>query len=413
MKNSTPTSAYIHIPFCHRRCYYCDFPISVVGNKSDLTGRKSVEDYTEVLCQEICQTSQINSSVTQLQTVFFGGGTPSLLPIKELTKILKTLHQQFGIDNNAEISMEIDPGTFTLEKLRAYQALGINRFSLGIQAFQDELLARCGRSHRVKDIYEAIALFEKIGIVNFSLDLISGLPDQTLAQWQESLKNAIALKPKHLSCYDLVLEPVTAFGKQYQPGKKPLPDDEITAEMYCLAQSFLTNAGYEHYEISNYAQPNYQCRHNRIYWENQSYYGFGMGATSYTNGQRFSRPRTRETYYDWVKNYISIGFLEYPQTSEGDRFLETLMLGFRLTEGVQLSQLIVNSQIIDQLIKTLKPYFQKQWVISLDIQGKIISDLNENNFDKIKAIALTDPQGFLFSNTVLASLFQTFKNDLD
>ena len=410
MDNSAPQSAYIHIPFCHRRCYYCDFPISVVGDAVNLTGRKSVEDYVAALCQEIRYTKPLS---VKLQTVFFGGGTPSLLPIKELAQILHTLDQQFGIDADAEISMEIDPGTFTLEKLQAYQELGINRFSLGVQAFQDELLARCGRSHRVKDIYAAIALFETVGIKNFSLDLISGLPDQDLNQWQQSLENAIALKPKHLSCYDLVLEPVTAFGKQYEPGEKPLPDDETTAQMYRLAQSVLTRAGYDHYEISNYAQSGYQCRHNRVYWKNQSYYGFGMGAASYSHNQRFTRPRTRETYYNWVKDYTKTGFLDCPQTSERDRFLEALMLGLRLTEGIKLSQLNVSSKMIGQLLQTLKPYFQQQWVIGLDGQGQIFSGVNENFFDKMEIIALTDPDGFLFSNTILASIFHTFKNDLD
>ena len=417
MNHSVPESAYIHIPFCHRRCYYCDFPISVVGNQTDLTGRKTVEDYTSALCQEILHTNAIAS--VKLKTVFFGGGTPSLLPIGELTQILKTLDQQFGIEDHAEISMEIDPGTFSLEKLQAYQDLGLNRFSLGVQAFQDELLARCGRSHRVKDIEKAITLFEQVGIKNFSLDLISGLPDQDLNQWQQSLEAAIALNPTHLSCYDLVLEPVTAFGKQFGCGEKPLPDDETAAQMYRLAQSVLTQAGYDHYEISNYARPDYQCRHNRVYWKNQAYYGFGMGAASYTNGQRFSRPRTRESYYAWLKDFMATGSLDCPQTSECDRFLETLMLGLRLTEGVKLSELRVSSARIEQLLQTLEPYFHEQWVLGLDSQGKILSFLNQKNFDKIKAvnsieaIALSDPNGFLFSNTVLTALFQVFKDDLD
>jgi oxygen-independent coproporphyrinogen-3 oxidase len=354
-----------------------------------------------------------------LKTVFVGGGTPSLLPIGELTQILKTLDQQFGIEDQAEISMEIDPGTFSLEKLQAYQDLGLNRFSLGVQAFQDELLARCGRSHRVQDIDKAIALFEQVGIKNFSLDLISGLPDQDLKQWQASLEAAIALNPTHLSCYDLVLEPVTAFGKQFGCGKKPLPDDETAAQMYRLAQSLLTQAGYDHYEISNYARPDYQCQHNRVYWKNQAYYGFGMGAASYTDGQRFSRPRTRESYYAWLKDFMATGSLDCPQTSECDRFLETLMLGLRLTEGVKLSELNVSSTMINQLFQTLQPYFHQQWVVGLDSQGKILSFLNQKNFDKIKAvssikaIALSDPNGFLFSNTVLTDLFQAFKDDLD
>ncbi len=407
-----PESAYIHIPFCRRRCFYCDFPISVVGDEADLTGRKFIEDYVAALCQEIRVTKP--EHLKPLKTVFFGGGTPSLLPVENLAQILKVLDQQFGIAPSAEISIEVDPGTFTLDQLRAYQDLGINRFSLGGQAFQDELLSRCGRSHSVKDIYSAIALFQQAHITNFSLDLISGLPEQTLSQWQQSLEKAIALQPNHLSCYDLVLEPVTVFGKRYEPGESPLPNDELTADMYRLAQSLLTAAGYDHYEISNYAQSGYQCRHNRVYWKNRSYYGFGMGAASYTNGQRFTRPRTRDSYYAWVKDYANNeGLLDCPVTSKTDQFLESLMLGLRLVEGVKLTQLSVNPEVIHQLLTVLQSYIQQQWVIALTTDGKRVLPLDPKNFDKIEAIALSDPEGFLFSNTVLTALFQSFNCDLD
>lgn len=407
-----PESAYLHIPFCRRRCFYCDFPISVVGNGADLAGRKFIEDYVEALYQEIRATKPENSK--PLKTVFFGGGTPSLLPVENLAQILKALDQQFGIDKNAEISIEVDPGTFMLDQLRAYQDLGVNRFSLGVQAFQDELLTRCGRSHNVNDIYSAIALFRQAGINNFSLDLISGLPEQSLTQWQESLEKAIALQPNHLSCYDLVLEPVTVFGKRYESGEAPLPNDELTADMYRLAQSLLTTAGYDHYEISNYAQAGYQCQHNRVYWKNQAYYGFGMGAASYTNGQRFTRPRTRESYYAWVQNYANDeGILDCPVTSKTDQFLETLMLGLRLAEGVQLSQLGVNTATIEQLLDVLRPYIQQQWVKGFINHNESVRVLDSKDWHKISAIALSDPEGFLFSNTVLTTLFQAFTSDLE
>lgn len=397
-----PQSAYIHIPFCRRRCYYCDFPISVLGNKTNINTSSAIAEYVEVLCQEIAVTPV---SGKPLQTIFFGGGTPSLLPVKQLERILATIARRFGIDRGAEISLEIDPGTFSLEQLQGYRQAGVNRVSLGVQAFQDELLKVCGRFHGVADIFSAIALIHQVGIDNFSIDLISGLPHQTLEQWQFSLESAIELAPAHLSCYDLVLEPVTAFGKQYRSGKLSLPTDEMAAEMYRLASKILTGAGYHHYEISNYAKNNYQCRHNRVYWQNKPYYGFGMGAASYTNRQRFTRPRTRQEYSQWVKQLIEAGGeIDCPQNSEIDILLETLMLGLRLAEGVNLVRLArkFGQDIVEKIDRILEPYARKNWVEFLpgDRAG------NSPNISSIRQMRLTDPEGFLFSNIILAELFE-------
>lgn len=383
-----PRSAYLHIPFCRRRCYYCDFPISVLG-QTNIETSQVIKEYVEVLCQEILATPSLGYP---LETIFFGGGTPSLLPIQSLDLILYTLDQQFGIVKGAEISMEIDPGTFTLQQLQGYQQAGINRVSVGVQAFQDELLKLCGRSHSVSDIFTAIDLIKQANVPNFSLDLISGLPNQTIENWDDSLSQAIQISPNHLSCYDLVLEPVTAFGKRYSGGEKPLPTDETTAQMYCLAQSKLTSAGYEHYEISNYALNGYQCRHNRVYWENWAYYGFGMGAASYTHRQRFTRPRNRKDYFPWVEHLIeNNGKIDYPQSSKTDILLETLMLGLRLKEGICLSRIKdqFGETVKDQILETLQKYYTLEWV-----------DYSGSNFK------LTDPEGFLFSNTILAALFE-------
>lgn len=375
-----PQAAYIHIPFCRRRCYYCDFPISVVGVKTLPDESEMIREYVEAIGKEI---SFLDVGDKPLTTVFFGGGTPSLLSIHYLEYILTKLNQKLGIAEGAEISLEIDPGTFDLAKLQAYQQLGINRLSLGVQGFQAKLLENCGRSHNLEDVVEAIALIQDIGTFNFSLDLISGLPNQTLADWQESLTKAIAANPNHLSCYDLVLEPVTVFGKRYQPGEQPLPTDTTTAAMYKLAQRMLTTAGYQHYEISNYAKPGYQCLHNRVYWENRPYYAFGMGAASYVNGVRFTRPRTRREYYSWLESNCPI---ESESLRESDRVLETLMLGLRLTEGVKLSSF--SNPIRGIILETVSPYLEKGWV---EIVGN--------------SMRLQDPEGLLFSNTILASLF--------
>jgi oxygen-independent coproporphyrinogen-3 oxidase len=378
-----PTAIYLHIPFCRRRCYYCDFPISVVGDKRwEINSTKNwLTDYLMALGREI---ELIPKTSQPIQTIFFGGGTPSLLPVKDLEQILVRLNRHFIIAHSAEISIEIDPGTFDQAKLQGYLDAGINRFSLGVQSFDDELLKRCGRFHNTRDIYRAIELINSLGIDNFSLDLISGLPDQTLDRYRDSLTKAIAIAPTHLSGYDLVLESVTAFGKQYRSGVKPLPSDRDTAQMYRLAQQMLTEAGYQHYEISNYAKPGYQCRHNRVYWQNLPYFGLGMGAASYVGGKRFTRPRTRREYYAWLE---AGAIINVPEISANDWLLETLMLGLRLVEGVKLSKF--DRPIRSKIIDCLQPYLDRGWV-----------NIDDGN------LSLSDPEGFLFSNTILSTLFE-------
>ncbi|MGL5078755.1 MAG: radical SAM family heme chaperone HemW, partial [Waterburya sp.] len=391
----------IHIPFCRRRCYYCDFPISVVGDRGG-SAATMIEDYIAALIQDI----QLTEGTKQpLQTIFFGGGTPSLLSSAQLTQIIQAIASHFGLENNPEISIEIDPGTFERDKLQGYLDAGVNRFSLGVQTFDEELLKVCGRSHTLADVMEAVEIIKQLEIDNFSLDLITGLPHQTLEHCQASLEQAIAIAPKHLSCYDLVLEPVTAFGKQYQPGKNPLPNDQDTAEMYRLTRNILTAKGYQHYEISNYAQPNYQCRHNRVYWENKPYYGFGMGAASYVDGKRFNRPRTRREYYAWLQTGAII---DVPEISPTDYVLESLMLGLRLAEGIDLEQF--NQSTLQAILSCLQPFYSQGWVEILNHYDEVITLENLSEQKELCQLAsklrLQDPEGFLFSNTILAALFE-------
>lgn len=405
-----PESAYIHIPFCRRRCYYCDFPIAVVGDKPPLprTGSReygTISHYVKILCQEISLTAPAG---VPLSTIFFGGGTPSLLTVEQLRQILTTLNQQFGVLETAEISMEVDPGTFDLEQLQGYRDAGVNRFSLGVQAFQANLLQTCGRSHSVADIYRAVDLMQQAGVKNFSLDLISGLPHQTLDDWQESLARAIALEPTHLSCYDLTIEAGTPFSRQYQPGARPLPSDETTAMMYRTAQRLLTAAGYDHYEISNYAKPGYQCQHNRVYWKNRSFYGFGMGATSYLQGDRVSRPRKTREYYDWVAAMPpGDATIASSAIDPGVVWLDTLMVGLRLAEGLPLAELAdrFGQARVDRLWRCLQPYYKQGWVaLSSDVVAP-------EGLPTSGTIRLTDPEGFLFSNVILVALFEEFDRE--
>ncbi|MBW3587672.1 MAG: radical SAM family heme chaperone HemW, partial [Cyanobacteria bacterium 0813] len=335
--------------------------------------------------------------------------------------------------------IEIDPGTFTLEQLRGYAAAGVNRVSLGVQAFQDELLQACGRSHSVAEIFEAVEIVRSAGIVNFSLDLISGLPHQTLEQWEASLKSAVEISPTHLSSYDLIVEQGTAFGRYFEAGAQPLPADETAAQMYRLAREILTGAGYEHYEISNYARDGYQCRHNRVYWENRPYYGLGMGAASYVEGRRLTRPRKTQEYYQWVRSISGLNSAATPPirgetqqdiypaieqnfpVSENDVLLETLMLGLRLAEGVSLSALTqkFTQQTVDKIWRCLQPYWRQGWVEIMTEDRAIpygIAPLHATLGEGAKLplsgnLRLSDPEGFLFSNTILADLFSKLGED--
>jgi len=400
-----PIAAYIHIPFCRRRCFYCDFPISVVGDRAKGETSGTIVEYIDVLCQEISATPPQGQPLT---TVFFGGGTPSLLSPQQVARVLTTLAHQYGITQDAEISLEIDPGTFDLAQIQGYKNAGVTRFSLGVQAFQDELLQVCGRSHTTADILAAIDLIRQVAIPEFSIDLISGLPKQTIDQWQESLEKAVKINPTHISVYDLIIEDGTAFGRYYQPGSQPLPTDETTAQMYRLTQQILTNSGYEHYEISNYAQPGHQCRHNRVYWENRPYYAFGMGAASYLNRQRFTRPKKRREYYTWVKKLIADGgIIDTPQVDKQDILLETLMLGLRLAEGLELAVLAekFGQETLEKIWHGLQPYYQKGWVAIFANNGESISLSSNEELPIVGRLKLTDPEGFLFSNTILAALF--------
>ncbi|MGK7890879.1 MAG: radical SAM family heme chaperone HemW [Leptolyngbyaceae cyanobacterium] len=417
------TSAYLHIPFCRRRCYYCDFPIAVVGDRPPLQrsqgitasttghGSGAIAHYIPLLCQEIRTTAaglEPSDQRQPLQTVFFGGGTPSLLGVEQLEVILTTLTDVFGIAPEAEISMEMDPGTFTLEQLQGYKNLGVNRVSLGVQSFDNELLKACGRLHTLEDIHRAFDAIAQVGITNWSLDLISGLPHLTLERWQQTLEKAIHHQPSHISVYDLMVEANTAFDHWYQPGESPLPSDSATTQMYRVAQQHFTAAGYDHYEISNYARPGYACRHNLVYWHNQPYYGFGMGAASYVNRCRTSRPRTRQAYGDWVQQGADAIKQEEP-TSPQEQLLDTLMLGLRLATGVRMRSLTdqFGEAIAPIILNTLAPHQAKGWV-----EATVLPDTADRSppsgllSQPDLHIRLSDPDGFLFSNVVLSDLFE-------
>jgi coproporphyrinogen III oxidase-like Fe-S oxidoreductase len=273
-----------------------------------------------------------------------------------------------------------------------------------------------------------VEIVRSAGIVNFSLDLISGLPHQTLANWQASLESAVKISPTHLSCYDLIIEPVTAFGRYFQAGAQPLPADETAAQMYRMAREILTDARYEHYEISNYARSGYQCRHNRVYWENRPYYGLGMGAASYVQGVRLTRPRKTREYYEWVREFERItsqsilggnqqngdrSIEQNFQISENEVLLETLMLGLRLASGLSLSDLAdkFGQKTVDKIWNCLQPYRLQGWVEIVRSDGLIANFVEGDLLPLSGNLRLSDPEGFLFSNTILSDLFRQLGED--
>ncbi len=377
-----PEAAYLHIPFCRQRCHYCDFATS-------LGTPELIETYVQRLCQEIggaYRYRHLAGAPRPLTSIFFGGGTPSLLTVEQLGRILSQLRERIPFHPDCEISLEANPGTLSREQLAGYRELGVNRISLGVQAFQAELLAACGRLHGVEEIYESVANLQAVGFENFNLDLIFGLPYQTLEHWHQSLQAVLEINPPHVSVYDLTLEPETRFGRLYRPGEAPLPSEETTVEMYLMARRLLTEAGYVHYEISNFARPGYACRHNRVYWENRPYFGFGMGSVGYEGGRRIQQPRTLPRYFEQVKAQV---YPLPPPASAEEIWMDTVMLGLRLQEGLDLATLQerFGREKVEQALQRLDPYFEKGWASC-----------------KTGRLQLVPPEGWLFSNEIIEEL---------
>jgi putative oxygen-independent coproporphyrinogen III oxidase len=375
--DSLPSSLYLHIPFCKTRCRYCDFA-------TGLGTSALIEQYVQALIQEINFTPTAHQG---LETVYFGGGTPSLLASEQVNRVMTALEKCFGIKDGAEVTMECNPGTVGFETLQGYRQAGVNRISLGVQAFQEELLVLCGRSHGVREVHEAVEAIKRADFQNFSVDLIFGLPHQTMEHWRISMQAALDLEPQHISAYDLIIEEGTPFERDYQPGTTPLPSEDQSVEMYCEMLQFLPRHGYALYEISNFAQPGYASRHNQVYWKNESYYGLGLGATGYVHYQRVTRPRKLVDYF----NFVAQGTFpkEVPASIE-DQLSETLMLGLRLVKGISLERLeeTFGEETVARVLSQCEGFIQRGWI---EITGD-------------RRLCLTVPDGFLFSNEVLAAL---------
>ncbi|KAF5184091.1 Oxygen-independent coproporphyrinogen iii oxidase [Thalictrum thalictroides] len=417
-----PTSAYIHLPFCRKRCHYCDFTIVALGSSSSNQFNDEddprITNYVQLLCREIKATKPISNDNPPLQTIFFGGGTPSLVPPKLVSSIINMLKEKFGVCSNAEISIEMDPGTFDDVKMKELLELGVNRVSLGVQAFQEDMLRKCGRAHGLKEVHDAIEIVKSCGLENWSLDLISSLPHQTTEMWEESMELTIQASPTHVSVYDLQVEQGTKFGSLYTPGEFPLPSDTQSAEFYKMASKTLCNAGYEHYEISSYCKKGYKCKHNVTYWQNRSFYAFGLGSASFLGGVRFSRPKKMKEYTGYVQDLENGLVLDNHSTGlvdTKDMAIDVVMLSLRTAAGLNLRSFgeSFGSSLVLTLCKAFKPYVESGHVIALDEKrnsfsaDELIALLsNEGKIEEMVAVMrLSDPDGFLLSNELISSAF--------
>ena len=316
---------YLHVPFCMKKCGYCDF-LSWKGTEEEQ------ETYVQGLLKEIESYREFAKGY-KVSTVFLGGGTPSILSGEQIERILGAVSDVFMMDKHAEITLEMNPGTVTEEKLRSYKKAGINRLSIGLQSVKNENLKLLGRIHIYEEFLQSYELARQEGFKNISVDLISSLPGQTLESWKEELQEIVRLNPEHVSVYQLILEEGTPFYETYADHPELLPDEEVSREIYLSTGRILSEAGYEQYEISNYAKPGQESRHNLKYWDRADYLGLGLGAASMVRNIRMTNTRDLKTYLEHCSQPKTmrkdVQFLEEPRQME-----EFMFLGLRKTRGV-------------------------------------------------------------------------------
>ena len=401
VENRNPIGIYIHIPFCEAKCAYCDF----------LSGPSSNENkkrYVGALVEQIKEYSYLNEEY-YIRTIFIGGGTPSSIDPMDIRRILETVYEVFGIENtyingnnqqalqstsNLEITIEANPGTLTEEKLRIYKKSGINRISMGLQSVNDKELKLLGRIHTFEQFEENYHLARECGFTNINIDLMSALPGQTVDTWERTLKTVIELNPEHISAYSLIIEEGTPFYERYADGSE-LPEEDEDRQMYYLTKKLLREAGYERYEISNYAKPGFESKHNSSYWERIDYIGFGLGASSCLNNTRFHNEDDLALYIEEgtrIKNENSISIeerferKELQQLTLKEQMEECMFLGLRMMKGVDMNQ------------------FEQQFEVQFDkVYGKIVKEMVSDGLLIIKDhhLILTE-RGIDLSNYVMS-----------
>ena len=318
-------SVYVHVPFCRRKCAYCDF-VSFAG------AEEKIRAYTEAVCSEIREQAGFLSP-PPAGTVYFGGGTPSVLPAEEIRRMLDALRASFPVREDAEISLEANPESVTPEKAEAWRRMGFNRVSLGVQSFLDGELSLLGRIHRAEDARRAVRTLRLAGFRNLNVDLMYALPGQRASDWARSLETVSALRPEHLSCYQLILEEGTPMTARVASGAAPaIPDEDEILEMDLCTARAADACGLERYEVSNYAAPGFACRHNLAYWECLPYAAFGCAAHADTG----RRARHTENLSEYLSGPAGRRLVPEGENTPAERRFERIMMGLRMTRGVDL-----------------------------------------------------------------------------
>lgn len=318
---------YIHIPFCKKACTYCDFHFSTrLSNKGSMVA--SIAD----------EINKRSSLITErIETIYFGGGTPSLLSPKEFDRILNSLHKNFNISSNPELTLELNPDDMNEEKIKSFQASGLNRLSIGIQSFDDDVLKFMNRSHSAQESVRIVEIVQKLGLENITADLIYGIPNRDLDYWKTQLEKAVALNIPHISSYALTVEPKTALAFQVEKKQILMPDDFETEAQFFMLNSVLDKAGYDHYELSNFAKDGFQSRHNSSYWNRVQYIGFGPSAHSFIGKERSWNVSHNLKYMKAMDQNLK--FSDSEVLEEKDYFNETIMTSLRLKKGIDLEKI--------------------------------------------------------------------------
>ncbi len=386
---------YIHIPFCRSRCSYCDFATDVFRNN------ETVERYVNALCEEIenaeartlvrAQLRDDEGALTsvrasaQIDTIYFGGGTPSLLSSKQLEKILNAIHKKFPIDKNIELTMEMNPATVSLETLKEYRNLGVNRASFGVQTFNDRSLKLLARGHDAADARKTFELLRESGFENVSFDLIAGLPHQTIKDWSRNLDEALKLAPEHLSLYLLEIHEGTPLAEQIRSNRQPMPDEDLAGEMYELMLDKTAAKGYTQYEISNFSLPERESKHNSKYWRCEPVFAFGVSAHSFDGQTRRANERDTNKYVSLVENN------ESPVVFE-----ETLSAKQLSSEFAFLNLRMANGLDLDEYKRRFGADLNEEFSQDLDrLKEAQLIEFDENRLKLTR-------KGFLFSNEVFA-----------
>ncbi len=377
-QNKTPLGLYVHVPFCRSKCEYCDF--YSLACKDD----KLMDGYLDAVCAHIKEAGAL-APAYKVDTIYFGGGTPSFFGADGISTILATIRRNFDVDSNAEITVECNPDSVTDRLLHRIYAEGVNRISLGIQTDDDEILKKLGRPHTYAQAVSAFQRIRKAGFKNVSVDLMYGLPGQTLRNWQETMDNVLRLLPEHISCYGLKVEPGTPLYSYKEIAN--LPDDDLQADMYLSAVEMLRSRGYRHYEISNFARKGLYSRHNMKYWTGGEYLGFGPSASSDFAGKRFVLSRDLQSYISGIRDGGEV-MEDVQEIPLRERAGEYLMLRLRTYQGIAAEE------------------YEQKFLLPFDPIRKILAKYRELGYVGVNDDGRWNltAKGYLISNTILSEL---------